>query len=87
MQIALLGEITPSIIAITGRFGDDWLKFKVFFDSPISQDDEDLVSIIETEVIALFPAHHKIDGTAIRPSSRLTLPDDEIWFYARQEPE
>jgi hypothetical protein len=57
LQRALIGMITQSMLAVYVSWTEAEVCIRVLFDRPISRDDIEWVSIIETEVIADIPTH------------------------------
>lgn len=56
MQRALLGYITPNLRAVEIKIEDE-SKFKIifYFNSEISENEEELTSLAETEFVSDFP--------------------------------
>lgn len=60
MQQALLGEVTAHLRAICVSYCDHSIHFEAYFDGIITDDDRDRMSLVEAEVMALFPSTHVI---------------------------
>jgi hypothetical protein len=57
LQRALVGMITQSMLAVFVSWTEMEVCVRVLFDRPVSPDDIEWVSIIETEIIADIPTH------------------------------
>jgi hypothetical protein len=57
LQVALLGMVTVSMRSVLVSWTDKNVQIRVVFDQMISQDEEELVSEIESEVISHLPEH------------------------------
>jgi hypothetical protein len=87
---AFTGEITPDVRGIAAGWVRDTTSCRVFFDHPPSEDDREMVSDAEAEVIAdLYDIYEPFDFQAMYvPSNvKLGLPPDQgwIWIYRRRE--
>jgi hypothetical protein len=85
LQRALLGEVTPNLRAVTVNYDDTSIHFEAFFDGAISDDEREGMSLVETEVLADFPAVHKVTHEVIRMDAPAMIPKDRIWVYFRKE--
>jgi hypothetical protein len=85
VQSALLGAITPKIRAVSVEYDAKSIRIEVFFDGEISEDDREMVLLVDTEVLAVFPAHHRVDSVAIRRDAPAPIPKDRLWAYYRRE--
>jgi len=86
LQRALLGEVTPNLRVVTVTYDLESIHFDAFFDGPIGDEEREGMSLVETEVLAEFPATHKITHGVIRLDAPAPLPKDRIWVYYRKEP-
>jgi hypothetical protein len=57
LQRALIGMITPNMLAVYVSWTETEVFVRVLFDGTVSPDDIEGVSIIETEIIADIPTH------------------------------
>jgi hypothetical protein len=57
LQVALLGMVTDSMRSVLVSWTDKDVQIRVVFDKMISQDEEELASEIESEVISHLPEH------------------------------
>lgn len=86
MQAALLGAIGPDVRKISCRWNASEVKVRAVFDGPISEDDAEFMSVVETEMMANFP-NHDISLVCERHDAPQPIPrcDDERAVFARQE--
>lgn len=85
LQRALLGEIGPNLRAVTVRYAETSLHFEAYFDGEIRDEDRESMSLVETEVMAEFPASHAVSHDALRLDAPAQIPKDRIWVYHRKE--
>lgn len=87
LQSALLGEVTEKMRAVMVSLGEKEIKFRVVFSGNPSSDDEERVSIIETEVIADFYEEITVVGSAegSTPQERIMYRENEIAVFRRSE--
>jgi hypothetical protein len=71
--------------AVTVEFDGTTIHIEVFFDGEISDDDRETVLLIDTEVLADFPAHHRVDTVGIRRDAPTPLPRDRLFAFLRRE--
>ena len=57
MQVALLGLVPPNLRAVTVGWSNELLEGKFYFEGVLSDTELEIVSEIETEVMASFPDH------------------------------
>lgn len=62
LQRALLGNVTPNIRAVLAELVDKKISMIFYFDGAISDNDEDLVSVVETEVMADYEESFNIEA-------------------------
>jgi hypothetical protein len=85
-QRALLGEITPNIRGITCGWNDSMITYKCYFHGEISEENQESMDCVATEVVADFP-DYMIDFQC----ERLDMPEPLnahtllIWVYKRKE--
>lgn len=87
IQKALLGEIPPSLRAVTVSWNETDLKFFCYFDGPISEEDKESMSCVETELIADLPEDNNISYDVIRIDAPQRIEAEGVWVYARREPD
>ena len=87
LQIALLGVITPKIRAIGARTTANHHHFTVYVDGPISEDDEEDMAIVNTELWAHYPGigGHNVTHEVIRMDAPHSIPKDQLFAYTRKE--
>ena len=54
LQVALLGSITPNLRAINANLKEDILELFFYYETPPSEDEEDLSEIVVTELYSDF---------------------------------
>ena len=86
IQAALLGAIGPDVRKILCRWNVSEIRVRAVFDDPISEDDAELMSVVETEIMAGFPSHD-ISLVCERHDAPQPIPgrDDERAVFARLE--
>jgi hypothetical protein len=85
VQQALLGEVTRNLRAVTVEFDDRSLRLEAFFDVAPDEEDEEAMSLVETELIAAFPAAHAITVSLITRPAPQMIPKGRAWAYHRRE--
>jgi hypothetical protein len=84
-QRGALGEISPSLRAVTLGFQEKLIKGIFYFQGEVSEDNIESVSCIEGEVIADFSEDYTIDFRI----ERLDYPGEmkmlDAWVYRRKE--
>lgn len=86
LQRALLGEVGPSLRAVTVNYAESSLHFEAFFDGAITDENREAMSLVETEVMADFPSTHTITHEVTRLDAPALIPKDRTWVYYRKEP-
>ena len=66
MQRALLGNITANIRAITFELKCKKISLFFYFEGEPDTEDKELVSVVETEVIADFDEDFTVEAVAVR---------------------
>lgn len=61
-QGALLGQIPPSLRAVSADVDESRVYLRFIFDGAPTEDDWELLSVAATEIIADFPAPYTIEG-------------------------
>ena len=86
LQRALLGEVSPSLRAVTVKYAESSVHFQAYFDGQVNDEDREAMSLVETEVMAEFPSTHLISHEVIRLDAPALIPKDCTWVYYRKEP-
>ena len=85
LQIALVGEVSPALrwagFSLAGRR----VALVFFYDGPISDEDRESASCVETEVIAGLPDDVQVSTEVIRLDSPARPPEPDRWVYGRRE--
>ncbi|RTY52565.1 hypothetical protein EKL29_22720 [Pantoea sp. YU22] len=66
IQRALLGNVTNNMRAIMAELSENYIKLFFYYDGEVHEDDEEIVSEIEAEVMADFDEHCNFDVSIIR---------------------
>lgn len=66
LQRALLGNVTPNIRAVIAELSGKNISLLFYFEGEVDDDDEELASVIETEIIADFDDDFTVDTTVQR---------------------
>ncbi|WP_333501113.1 hypothetical protein [Kluyvera genomosp. 2] len=66
VQRTLLGNLAPNIRAVVAKISGKNIGLLFYFEGQVGDDDEELVSVIETEVIADFDENFIVDTTIQR---------------------
>ncbi len=85
IQIALLGEIGPALRSVNVAYTDKVIHFIAYFDGEISEEDEEAMEYVETEILALFSDEHEITHESIRLDYPAKLPQVGACVYRRRE--
>lgn len=85
LQRALLGEVSPNLRAVVFSMTGLVIDARFYFDGPISQEDEETVSCVETEVLADYEPGYTVTAHCIRLDFPAPINDDGVWVYLRQE--
>jgi hypothetical protein len=85
LQRALLGEVPPALRAVVFSMKELTIASRFYFDGPISQEDDESVSCVETEVLADYDQEYTIAVRCIRLDFPLPIYDDGVWVYHRRE--
>ena len=63
IQRALVGNVTPNLRAVYIRFENEIYELVFFYDKDLSEDEQELVSLTDTEFLADFPSNEKTNCT------------------------
>lgn len=85
MQQALLGEVSARLRAVAVFYDDESIEFTCYFDGNISEEDQESMSCVETELMAVFPGNHSINYSLHRIDYPGLIPKDGIWVFLRRE--
>jgi hypothetical protein len=83
-EFALLDSMTPNLIGIHVTWTESHISGVYFYEGDISEDEEELVSDAEGEVIAHFSVH-MIDFVALGNAENIDLDQFKggVWIYRR----
>lgn len=86
LQRALWGMVTPDIRAVAVGWDTGIIRVRVIFDHAVTTEDLDVVSEIETSVLADFGPGVTTDFTADFSKDPFHhLPGERWWAYVRRE--
>lgn len=86
VQLALLGEVTPNLRAVTVEYLDISIQVESLFDGPPSEDELEGMACAETEVLALFPESHTVSWTVRNLPGPNPIPKGKPLAFLRKEP-
>lgn len=87
LQQALLGEVPNTLRAVTAVVGHRCVSVDAYFHGPISDDDLESMSLVETELVADLPEEMEIVVNSVRLDHPALIPkeDGRIWVFLRKE--
>lgn len=86
LQRALLGNVTPNIRAIVVEIEETKITLFFYFEGETDDDDEELASVVETEVIADFDEVYSIDTKVQRLDRPQVIKNNNgVLVYLRKE--
>lgn len=86
LQQALLGEVTAQLRAVTVTYTETRIHFEAYYEGEIGDDEIEAMSLVATEVLAVFPSDHTVTHDVIRLDAPALLPRNGAWVYHRKEP-
>jgi hypothetical protein len=86
MQNALLGAVTSNLRAVLVRYDSSSVHFEAYYDGEIGDDERELMSLVETEVLAALPSSNTVEHTLTRLDAPALIPKERSWVYFRKEP-
>ena len=85
LQVALLGAVSPSLRAVSIRKRDDQAIIFFYYDGPISEEDRESASTVETELLADLYPEHPFTVELVRLDMPAALPRADFRVYHRRE--
>lgn len=86
LQRALLGNVTPNLRAVYIRLENETYGLVFFYDKKLSEDEEELTSLVDTEFIADFPSpDYKTSCTIEVLPYPIQIPKQGYCVYERYE--
>lgn len=85
LQRAMLGEVFPTLRAITVAWSDVSVKFCAYVDGPLSMEDAESLSCISAEVAADFWTGVDIDYEVVQLDLPNRITDTRIRVFHRRE--
>ena len=85
LQTALLGEVSPALRGVTVGVLGDRVSLVLYFDGPVSVEDRESASCVETELIASLPEALTVTSEVIRSDPPAQLVVLDRWVFRRRE--
>lgn len=85
LQRAMLGEVFPSLRAITVEWSDTVVKFFAYIDGPLADEDAESLSCISAEVAADFWPGVEIDYETVEIDFPKKIVDTRTRIFHRRE--
>ncbi|MNN50617.1 hypothetical protein D3C81_1652120 [compost metagenome] len=85
IQRALLGEVSGKVRAIVFSISEKLLDIRFYFDGPVSEDDIEHASCVETEVMADYDESCRVSVRCIRLDMPTPIGDNGTWVFMRRE--
>jgi hypothetical protein len=85
LQVALFGEVSPALRAVGFNLRDRRVTLVFYYDGPISEEDQESASCMETEMIAALPQDAQVVSEVIRFDAPGRMPPPDRWVYSRRE--
>ncbi len=82
---ALFGHVTPNLRALYVVLDDEVTRLMFYYDTPLSELEEELASLTDTEFLADFP-NDKTDFKVIVLPYPAKIPQSGLCVYLRYEP-
>ena len=86
LQNALLGAVASNLRAVLVRYDSSSVHFEAYYDGPIGEDEREVMSLVETEVLAALPASNTVEHSLTRLDAPAPIPKERIWVFFRKEP-
>lgn len=86
IQRALLGEVSAFLRGVTCSWDESTINIKCYFDGEPSENDQESMECVASEVMADFP-EHDVQINTIRLDKPQSLKDQSLmaWAYLRKE--
>lgn len=86
LQRALLGEVFPSLRAVTAEWVPERVQFWAYVDGEPRHEDIEALSCVSAEVAADFEPGVEVDHHVVRKDAPAPIEDLRTYVYRRQEP-
>ena len=87
VQAALLGAITPNLRAVICCWDAEEVKVTAIFDGEPSEEEKELFSEVEAEILAQMPCHEVVlECNCAEYPGKISLPRNCQYVYLRREP-
>jgi hypothetical protein len=84
LQISLLGAVTPNLRAVNASFDENNIELFFYYENPPSEDEEELSSVIETEMYSYFTESSIVTERIVLPASE-KIPEKQLMIFLRKE--
>ncbi|MEQ1506590.1 MAG: hypothetical protein ABMB14_30460 [Myxococcota bacterium] len=85
LQRALLGEVFPSLRALTVEWGPGRVKFWAYVDGEPFPEDTESLSCVSAEVAGDFDADVAVEYEIVRRDAPAPIGDTRVFAYRRRE--
>jgi hypothetical protein len=85
LQRALLDEVSAALRGVAVRYHDGRVDLVFYVDGPVSEDDRESASIVETELLADLSPNYTVKTDIIQIDAPAPLPESDFWVYRRRE--
>ncbi|WP_312244767.1 hypothetical protein [Stutzerimonas nitrititolerans] len=86
LQRALLGFVSGKVRAVVFSLEESSLDIRFYVDGDISENDVELSSCVEAEVIADYSPEYEVAAKCLRIDYPALIEDCGVWVFQRQEP-
>lgn len=86
IQVALLGNITPNLRAVSVECEENKIKIIFYYQTPPSEEEQELASLADTEFISDFPPTFNTNFQIIHLPKSQAIPKRGFLVYLRYEP-
>jgi hypothetical protein len=86
LQRALLGEVSPSLRGVACSWNSKIINLYAYFDGEVSDDDQDSMETVETEVASSCTEHQmNLECIPTDSLSPISIDSSAEWVYLRKE--
>ena len=85
-QVALLGEVSSTLRAVSLAWSPENIHLRAVFDGEIDEEDRESMECVGTEILASFPTHElEVECTRLDAPTPLNQLFLMAWVYMRKE--
>jgi hypothetical protein len=85
IQKGLLSGVSPALRGVAVDWHDNVVRIVCYFDGPISEEDQESMSLMETEVMADLPWDFEVSAETVRKDAPSPMDPLRAWAYKRRE--